>query len=138
MARWRRKGTHHLPYFPSVNRAQEIQMPCYVCRTVSDRGTTGRAQGDSFSPSSSIISLSQLHSKGMRTEDIPVPAGPSGSPDEASGGPVPQSRLTVQSGGALSYTVWKLHSDLKRREKFFSPGCHKQQPSLLDWPWHSH
>lgn len=47
MVGWRRKGMHCLLYFPSENRAQEIQMPHYVCMTVNDRGATaGRAQDD--------------------------------------------------------------------------------------------
>lgn len=95
---------HYLLHFPSENRAQEIQMPHYVCRTVSDRGATaGRAQGDHplalLPPSQVCLGFTR---KGRRTEDIPGPAEPSASPDEASGEPVPQPQLTVQSGGTLS------------------------------------
>ena len=104
MVGWQRKRRHHLPYFPSENRAQETQMPHYVWRIVSDRGaTTGRAQGDCpvahLPPSQVCLSSTRI---GRRTEDIPGPAEPSTRPDGASGELVPQPPVTVPLGATIS------------------------------------
>lgn len=113
-------------------------MPCPICRTVSDRGAELRVTvlWPIFLHHKSVSALQEKEGR----QDLPGPAEPSTSPDEASGEPVPQPQLTVQSGGALFLRVSKLRSDLKKRgnSPHRAATISSSHPFLPTGSWQSH